>query len=142
MNVQPYIFLAGTCQQAMDFYCAVLDAKVQFKMTYAEAPQASSSAECPAAPPDAIMHANLLIGTTQLMMSDDPSPEQKPHAGYALSIATDDLGRGKAWFDGLSEGGTVRMPWGETFWARGFGMLTDRFGVPWMVNVEKDMGTA
>ncbi len=142
MNVQPYIFLPGTCRQAMDFYCAVLGATVQFKMTYAEAPQPSEGTECPSAPPDGIMHANLLIGTTQLMMSDDPSPDQKPHAGYALSIVADDVGQGKAWFDGLSEGGTVRMPWGETFWAQGFGMLVDRFGVPWMVNVEKSMGSA
>ncbi|EIK97241.1 3-demethylubiquinone-9 3-methyltransferase [Pseudomonas sp. M47T1] len=137
MIVQPYIFLPGTCKQAMDFYCAVLGATVQFKMTYGEGPEPSAGTQCPSAPPDGIMHANLLIGATSLMMSDDPSPDQTPHAGYALSIATDDLGQGKAWFDGLSEGGTVRMPWGETFWAQGFGMLTDRFGVPWMVNVEK-----
>ncbi len=142
MNVQPYVFFAGTCQQAIDFYCAVLGATLQFKMTFAEAPQESTGAECAAAPPDGIMHANLLIGSTQLMMSDDPTPGAKAHAGYALSIATDDLAKGKAWFDGLSQGGTVRMPWGETFWAQGFGMLTDRFGVPWMVNVEKAGGGA
>ncbi|WP_416423793.1 VOC family metalloprotein YjdN [Pseudomonas sp. App30] len=142
MNVQPYLFFPGTCQQAIDFYCAVLGATVQFKMTFAEAPQASSGADCPAAPPDGIMHANLLIGTTQLMMSDDPTPGEKTHGGFALSVATDDLAKGKAWFDGLGQGGTVRMPWGETFWAQGFGMLTDRFGVPWMVNVEKKPGAA
>jgi PhnB protein len=142
MNVQPYIFLAGTCQQAMDFYCKVLGATVQFKMTFGEAPEPSEGSDCPAAPPDGIMHANLLIGSTQLMMSDDPTPGEKTHAGYSLSIATDDLAQGKAWFDGLSEGGTVRMPWSETFWALGFGMLVDRFGVPWMVNVEKKMGSA
>ena len=142
MNVQPYLFFPGTCQQAIDFYCAVLGATVQFKMTFAEAPQASSGADCPAAPPDGIMHANLLIGTTQLMMSDDPTPGEKTHGGFALAVATDDLAKGKAWFDGLGQGGTVRMPWGETFWAQGFGMLTDRFGVPWMVNVEKKPGAA
>lgn len=140
MNVQPYIFLPGTCQQAMDFYCAVLGAEVQFKMTYAESPEPSAGADCPSAPPQGIMHANLRIGNTQLMMSDDPTLNPKAHAGYALSIATDDVSQGKVWFDGLSEGGTVRMHWGETFWAQGFGMLTDRFGVPWMVNVEKSAG--
>ncbi|MFF7710998.1 VOC family metalloprotein YjdN [Pseudomonas sp. NPDC007930] len=137
MNVQPYLFLAGTCQQAMDFYCAVLGATVQYKMTFAEAPPGAASEGCANPPADGIMHANLALGGTQLMMSDDPSADPQAHAGYALSIATDDLAQGKAWFDGLSEGGTVRAPWGETFWAQGFGMLTDRFGVHWMVNVEK-----
>jgi len=137
MNVQPYLFFAGTCQQAMDFYCDTLGAEVQFKMTFAEAPQPSAGADCPAAPPNGIMHANLLIGSSQVMMSDDPSAEQNAHSGYALSIVSEDLEQAKAWFDGLSAGGSVRMPWGETFWAQGFGMLTDRFGVPWMVNVEK-----
>lgn len=137
MIVQPYVFFPGNCQQAIDFYCETLQAKVQFKMTFAEAPDRDASPECVAAPPDGIMHANLLLGSSQVMMSDDPRPGQAPHCGYALSIGSDDVTQAKVWFDALSEGGEVRVPFAETFWADGFGILKDRFGVFWMINVER-----
>jgi PhnB protein len=82
------------------------------------------------------MHATLVIGKTHVLMSDgDCSTGNTVHAGFSLSVTADDLASGEKYFAALSQGGQVTMPFGKTFWTAGFGMLVDRFGVPWMVNV-------
>lgn len=143
MKVQPYLFFAGNCEAAINFYQTTLGATLQFLMRFGDMPTDEAHQEgCVSASdfapnPNLIMHANLLIGESQIMLSDDPSGSQHAHTGYALSIACRDVAEGKRLFDALLEEGQVSMPWGETFWALGFGMLKDKFGVHWMINVER-----
>ncbi|KOC90633.1 VOC family metalloprotein YjdN [Winslowiella iniecta] len=144
MQANPYLFFDGSCEQAIAFYQQAFGAELRFKMTFGEMPDPQSVQEgCGSGfdfPPDKIMHAQLKIGSSEIMMSDgNMASSDRQHQGYAISLATSDLEEGKNWFDNLSAGGHVTMPWQETFWAKGFGMLTDKFGIPWMVNVEKPM---
>jgi PhnB protein len=145
MSVSPYIFFDGTCEEAIAFYKQAIGAELLFKMTFGEMPKEENNATegCASGfdwPADKIMHANVRIGNSEVMMSDgNMSGDKVKHAGYALSITSKDVAEGKRWFDNLSAGGTITMPWSETFWAKGFGMLTDKYGIPWMVNVEKPM---
>lgn len=142
MSVRPYIFFDGTCEEAIAFYQQAIGAQLLFKMTFGEMPNDEESPEDCASgfnwADDKIMHANVRIGDNEVMMSDgNMCADRVKHTGYALSLATEDLAEGQRWFDNLAEGGDVTMPWGETFWAEGFGMLTDKYGIPWMVNVAK-----
>jgi PhnB protein len=145
MSIGPYIFFDGNCEEAIEFYKQAVGAELLFKMTFGEMPKdANQSAEgCNSGfsiPDDKIMHANVRIGDGEVMMSDgNMSADKIKHAGYALSLSSKDVEEGKRWFGSLSAGGEVTMPWSETFWAKGFGMFTDKFGIPWMVNVEKPM---
>ncbi|HEY1844701.1 MAG TPA: VOC family metalloprotein YjdN [Buttiauxella sp.] len=144
MSVGPYIFFDGTCEEAIAFYQQAIGAELLFKMTFGEMPKDGESSEgCDSGfnwPDDKIMHANVRISGNEVMMSDgNMCAENTKHVGYSLSLSSKDLAEGQRWFDNLAAGGDVTMPWGETFWAKGFGMLTDKFGIPWMVNVEKPM---
>ena len=82
------------------------------------------------------MHATLAIGDERLMGSDAPPGRYEPPKGISVSLSLNDAGKGERIFNALAEGGTTIMPFGKTFWAAGFGMCTDRFGIPWMVNCE------
>lgn len=124
----------GNCLDAMKFYEQATGGKIQFKMTYGESPM-----PCPEGFSDKIMHASILIGGDVLMGADAPPDRYKTPQGITVSISNSDLDTAKKIFDALSEGGTAIMPFQETFWAKGFGMVTDKFGIPWMVNCEKPM---
>ncbi|CAI0715412.1 Uncharacterized protein conserved in bacteria [Serratia entomophila] len=139
MQVQPYLFFSGNCEQAINFYVQQLDAKIEMVMRYKDMPEEARQQGSPEANPESIMHARLLIGGGVLMASDG-CPEDgaagSPHKGFALSLNPSDSDQGRALFEKLSQGGQVTMPYQPTFWAKGFGMLTDKFGVNWMINVE------
>ena len=125
-----YLFFDGTCAQAMRFYERILGGQMETFMTYAQSPQAH---DCAPGEEGRIMHACLLVDGRMLMASDAPAGMHKPMAGFALSLNYPDTGEAERVFHALAEGGTVSMPLGPTFWADAFGMLTDRFGTPWMV---------
>ena len=130
MHINPYISFDGACAEAFRFYARVLGAEIVMMMTYAESPMAEQVA------PEArnrIMHAQLLVGGTTLMGSDAPMGYQ-PAAGFHVSLVVKTVEEAQHAFAGLSDGGTVRMPLAATFWSPAFGMLTDKFGTPWMVN--------
>jgi PhnB protein len=136
MQVQPYLFLKGRCEEALAFYAQAAGAETLFSLRFKDSPVPNSQ---PAQWQDKIMHASWRIGATTLMASDGMHDmEGEPYKGFNLSIAADDDVSGKNIFDALSAGGEVRMPWQATFWTSGFGMLTDKFGVPWMVSVEQE----
>ncbi|AJZ87741.1 VOC family metalloprotein YjdN [Cedecea neteri] len=142
MPLGPYISLNGRCAEAIAFYQHALGAELTFKITFGEMPKEATNAEgCSGAgtyADDSIMHANLRVAGNDLMMTDASMSGEKPqHSGFSLCLASHDPAEGKRWFDALSAGGTVTMPWSETFWAKGYGSLTDKFGIPWMVNVER-----
>lgn len=133
MAVEPYLFLNGCCEEAMDFYAEALGATVVMSMRFSDSPEPEH------VPPGAeakIMHATLEIQGTHVMMSDGMGDGKPTFAGFALSLQADSVDAGRALFDALAQDGTVQMPFEKTFWAPGFGMVNDRFGVPWMVNVD------
>ena len=138
MQITPYLFFNGDCEQAIAFYLQATDGELLFKMTFGDMPEEDSQAACSSGltfAPEQIMHAHLRIGQGEIMMSDGRPDGQ--HGGYAVSLSTPDEAQGKRWFDNLSEGGTITKAWEPTFWARGFGKFTDKFGIPWMVNAYK-----
>ena len=89
-------------------------------------------------PDSAIAHSNVRIAGSDIMMSDGMPPgSNTQYAGFTLVLDTQDVNEGKRWFDNLADGGNIKMAWQETFWAHGFGKVTDKYGVPWMINVVK-----
>jgi PhnB protein len=88
-------------------------------------------------PDNAIAHANLRIAGSDIMMSDGTLSGNAQYSGFTLVLDTQDVSEGKGWFDNLAAEGNVEMAWQETFWAHGFGKVTDKYGVPWMINVVK-----
>ncbi|MCC6589473.1 MAG: VOC family protein [Bryobacterales bacterium] len=131
MGINPYIAFQGNCREAVEFYKQALGAKVLFSQTFGESPMRD------AAPADKIMHCSIQAGNSTIMMCDDPRPGSQPAGGnISLAIGLNDAEQAKQVFANLSDGGAVIMPLEKTFWADAFGMLTDRFGVKWMINCE------
>ncbi|HEI8866258.1 VOC family metalloprotein YjdN [Serratia sp. AKBS12] len=139
MQIQPYLFFDGSCEQAIDFYVQQLGAEVEMMMRYKEMPEQAKQEGGPEMDPESIMHACLRIGDSRLMASDGCPQEGDAavtHKGYSLSLNPNDVEQGRELFHKLAQDGNITMPYQPTFWAKGFGMLTDKFGVNWMVNVE------
>lgn len=131
MGVSPYIAFKGNCRQAIDFYKSALNAEVLFSQTVGESPMSDMG------PADNIMHSTIKVGDSTIMMSDDPRPDSGADNGnISLAIGLNDVGRAKQVFENLAKGGSVVMPLEKTFWAEAFGMVTDKFGVKWMVNCD------
>jgi PhnB protein len=134
MDLNPYLAFNGDCRDAFTFYEKCLGGKIVAMMTHADSPMADQT------PPEhlgRIMHARMVVGDKLLMGGDAPPGHFTPPAGFSVTIGITDPAEAERIFAALGEGGTVRMPIQETFWARRFGMLVDRFGIPWMVNCEK-----
>jgi PhnB protein len=129
----PYLTLDGTTSQALAFYADVLGGKLEFSQTFGESPMKDS---IPSEFHDRLMHATLSLPDGKLMASDAGpwAPFAGPMQSCALSLQYADAASGKRVFDALAVGGKVTMPFEKTFWADGFGTLTDKFGVIWMVN--------
>lgn len=144
MQIQPYLYFGGRCEEALAFYGKALGAKVNMMMRFKEMPaeEGQGGAGGDGQPPlpagweDKIMHASVTVGQSEIMASDGmPGAPPEPFAGFSLSIVAPSMDQARQWFDALSEGGRVMMPMQKTFWSEGFGMLQDRFGLSWMVNV-------
>lgn len=132
LGVNPYLGFKGNCREAIEFYQGALGAELLFVQTVGESPMPDMG------PAENIMHASMKVGGSTIMMSDDMRPDA-PGAGgnVSLAIGLNDADRAKQFFDNLSEGGVVLMPLTKTYWAAAFGMVTDRFGIRWMVNCEQ-----
>jgi PhnB protein len=133
MQVQPYLFFDGRCQEAIDFYRDALGAEVRMVLHFKDSPVPTS------APPEAddkVMHACLRIGETDVLMSDGMCGGKAVFQGFSLSVSPADDAAAERVFAALGDGGVVNMPLGKTFFASSFGMLADRFGINWMVMVE------
>ncbi|MEG4885799.1 VOC family protein [Microcoleus sp. F8-D3] len=133
MQSNIYLFFDGECEAAFKFYEQCLGGKIDGMMTYGDAPV---SEEIPSEQRDRIMHANLTVGSMVLMGSDTPPDGFKKPQGFSVNLQFDDLVEAERIFEQLAESGTVKMPFQETFWSTRFGMLVDRFGTPWMINVQ------
>lgn len=138
MQIQPYLFFDGRCEEAIAFYRDALGAQELMKMRFKDAPP-SDDCQTPPEFADKIMHASLAIGSTHLLLSDGQCGREKvAHSGFSLSVTANDVASGKKYFNALAQGGQITMPYQKTFWTEGFGMLVDKFGVPWMVNVHHE----
>lgn len=133
MQINPYITFNGQCQAAFKFYEQVLGGKITSQMTWGEMPGPD---QFPKEMHQLIMHTSLSIGDQVLMGADAPPDRYQSPKGMTVSIHVKDKSDGERIFNALSEGGSVTMPFSQTFWSPGFGMCTDRFGIPWMVNTE------
>ncbi len=132
--IQPYLFFNGRCEEALAFYGTALGAKVDFLMRYKESPEPMPPGRLPAGFENKVMHATFHIGGTTLMASD--GCEESAHfEGFSLSLALPTEAEVNRAFAALAEGGKVGMPLTKTFWSPRFGMVTDRFGIGWMVTV-------
>jgi PhnB protein len=132
-----YLSFDGCCDAALDFYAACLGGRKTMRSTYSEAPVTPGMPSPPAEWKDRVMHARLEARGLTLMGSDmPPGMPSEGYKGFHLCVPAQDRDEGERLFKALSQGGQVKMPYAATFWSPGFGMLVDRYGVPWMVNCE------
>jgi len=137
MQVQPYLFFDGRCEEAIDFYKTALGAKVGMLMRFKEAPEPPSGEGCggPHTNAEKIMHASFTVGDTVINASDGMCTGQPDFKGFSLSITAKDDAEAARLFDALGAGGTVQQPLIKTFFSSSFGMVADKFGVGWIVVV-------
>lgn len=133
MQMNPYLFFNGQCEEAFKFYEKCFGGKIQSISRYAGSP---AEQHVPPEWRDKIMHVSMLVGDTPLMGSDPPPDQAQDPKGFYVSLGIKDPAEAERVFNALAEKGQVRMPLGKTFWATRFGMLVDQFGIPWMVNCE------
>lgn len=135
MKVTPYLNFDGRAEEALNFYKDALGAEIGMVMRFKDAPPDTPTMGAP--PADKIMHSRIKIGETIVFASDGRCGGAAEHKGFTLSLDAKDDADATRLFDALSPGGRVTMPLSTTFFATSFGMLTDKFGVPWIIIAEK-----
>jgi len=135
MQVQPYLFFDGRCEEALEFYRGALGAEVTMLMRVKENPDPIPPDMYPPGSDDKVMHASFTIGETTLMASDGRAQGKPVFQGFSLSLSVPNDAEAQRLFSALGEGGQVQMPLAKTFFASSFGMVADRFGVGWMIIV-------
>lgn len=136
MHVHPYLFLNGNCEEAAAFYARAVGAEILFMARFSEGPEPVDPAMVPGGDMNKVMHMTLKIGDTMVMASDGGCGAPATFEGFALSLNLTETGEADRAFAALGEGGKIDMPLEKTFFSLKFGMLTDRFGVHWMIHVE------
>ena len=135
MQIQPYLFFNGRCEEAIAFYRKALGAEVEMMMRFKDSPEPMPPGAVAPGFGDKVMHASLRIGGALLMASDGMGAGELAFQGFSLSIDAPDTAGADRMFNALAEGGVVKMPLGKTFWSPYFGIVADRFGVSWMVTL-------
>lgn len=135
MKIDPYLFFNGRCEEAIEFYRVAVGAELLFLMRQSESPEPPPPGTLPPGSENMVMHATLRVGGAVVMVSDGMCAGGPEFKGFSLSLDCADAAEAQRVFDGLAVGGEVVMPLGKTFWAPLFGMVTDKFGVGWMVGV-------
>lgn len=136
MKVISYLNFDGNCRPAMTFYQSVLGGEL-ITMPYGDTPMAADMPDMA----DKMAHACLVGDGWTIMASDCPPGTFEPMKGMNISIHAPTVEQAREYFNGLAKGGTVIMGFEETFWSKGFGMVTDKFGTPWMVNTDLDQNS-
>lgn len=131
MRINPYLNFNGQCEEALTFYAKTLGGKINALMRYAGTP---AEEHCSKDMANQIIHGCITIDGMHIMASDCPPEMFSPMKGMTVALHIDDVAEAERAFNALAEGGTVEMPFQPTFWAKGYGSLTDKFGTPWMVN--------
>jgi PhnB protein len=134
MQIAPYLTFNGNCEEAFAAYSAIFGVEPTMLMRFRDYP---GPTETPESFADKIMHASLDIGSARLMGSDRSDKHYARPQGLVVSLTVATPEEAERIFKALAEGGEITMPMAETFWAQKFGMLVDRFGIPFMINCEK-----
>lgn len=135
--LQPYLFFGGRCEEALAFYQHAIGAEIEMLMRFKDSPDPTPPEMLQSGFENKIMHATVRIGDARLMASDGCG-ETSRFSGFTLSLTLPSETAVHRAFDALAEDGQVQMPLSKTFWSSCFGMLTDRFGVGWMVSVAEE----
>jgi PhnB protein len=129
MSVNPYLYFPGTCAEAISFYEKHLGATVNMKLTFGETPMPPQPGT-----ENLIAHVNFTILGSPLFASDAPGNMYQKPQGIRITLNPTGETQAHAFFNALADGGNADMPLQKTFWAKAFGMVTDQFGIPWMIN--------
>ena len=135
MQVQPYLFFEGRCEEAVEFYRSALGAEVTMLMRFKDSPDPHEPGTVPPGAGDKVMHVSFRIGETTVLASDGRCEGRPSFQGFSLSLSVPQEPEAERLFAALADGGQVQMPLTKTFFASRFGMVADRFGVSWMVYV-------
>ena len=135
MLLQPYLFFNGRCEEAIAFYGRALGAKVELLMRNSDSPEPPPPGMLPPGSEQKIMHVTMKIGDQVLMASDGHCSGTLNFSGFALSLTMPDKAAADRAFAALAAGGQVQMPLSKTFWSPYFGMVSDHFGVQWMIAI-------
>jgi len=135
MRVEPYLFFNGRCEEAVEFYKKALGAKVAVLMRFKDSPEPHAPGMLPPGSENKVMHVSFRVGDTTVMASDGFCKGQTDFQGLSLSLTVSNEAEADRAFAALADGGHVQMPLSKTFWSPRFGMVTDRFGLGWMVTV-------
>ena len=139
MQTSTHLHFKGNCREAFDFYARTFGGRIVFQMTYGEAPGSENALP---AVREQIIHARVDLGGQYLLGCDAPGDRYQVPQGFAVMASLEKRADAERIFEALADNGTITMPFQETFWAHGFGMCTDRFGTPWMINCEKPFDEA
>ncbi len=133
-TITPYLMFGGRCEEALEFYKKSLGAEVEMMMRFNESPEPTPPGMLQAGFEKKIMHASFRVHGVPLMASDGCDDGSK-FGGFSLALSLPNEADARRAFDALADGGSVQMPLTKTFWSPCYGMLTDRFGLAWMVMV-------
>jgi PhnB protein len=136
MQIQPYLFFDGRCEEALDFYKGAVGAKVDMLMRFKENPERGQGGMEPPGADDKVMHASFTVGDTMILASDGNCAGKAKFDGFSLAISVKDEAAADKTFAALAKGGQVSMPLAKTFFSPKFGIVADKFGVSWMVMVD------
>jgi len=135
MPLEPYLSFDGRAEEAIEFYKSAVGAEVQMLMRMKDSPEPPPPGMVPPGAENKVMHASLRIGGSTVMIADGRCQGKPNFHGFCLSLSVPNEAQADKAFNALADGGKINMPLGKTFFAPRFGMLTDRFGVPWMIIV-------
>jgi PhnB protein len=133
--IQPYLFFNGNCEQAVEFYQKAIGARVDMMLRFKDSPEPPPAGTVPPGYENKIMHTSFRVGGTTVMASDGCDDGKPVFQGFSLSLTVLSEAEADRVFAALADGGQIQMPLAKTFWSPRFGMLTDRFGLGWMVSV-------
>ncbi len=136
MQVQPYLFFEGRCEEAIEFYRQALGAEVVMMLHYKDSPVPPPPDKVVPGSENKVMHATLQIGESVVMVSDGGCSNENAFGGFSLALSVTSKAEAERLYAALSAGGEAQMPLGETFFSPCFGMLKDRFGMGWMINMQ------
>ncbi|MGB8518729.1 MAG: VOC family protein [Candidatus Tumulicola sp.] len=133
-QLEPYLFFDGKCEEALNFYKGILGGEIEGLSRWSEMPADAGGPPVTPETAQRVMHANFKSGAVEFMASDASPGKKYAEGPISLSLAVDDLAEAQRIFDALGEGGNVEMAMQDTFWGAKFGMLTDKYGIDWMVS--------